>query len=251
MSTLFKSSSRTRSAAPMLLATIACSFLALHCSSDDTAPTGTSGTGNMSASGSGSGGGGSPSAGGSSAGMAMAGMPAAGSSTGGNATAGAAGTATAGAGTGGASGGAGGSGGGGAGGSAGGSGGSGGSGGGGNNVTFAQVKEVLAMSCATGQCHVAGNPGKHMDWATDTAENSLYTRLTTAIPANIADCAGKTPIKPGDVNESFLAQVITTGQMCGTTKIARMPDDCPDKRMCLSDDKIKLIKDWVSAGAPK
>jgi hypothetical protein len=35
----------------------------------------------------------------------------------------------------------------------------------------------------------------------------------------------------------------------GTEMIARMPDDCPTARPCLTDAQIKLISDWVAAGA--
>lgn len=150
---------------------------------------------------------------------------------------------------GGASGGAGGSGGG-AGGSAAGAGGSGGGSGGGNGATFAQVKTILAMSCATGQCHVAGNPKKHMDWGTDTAGDSLYKRLTTAIPQGTAHCAGTVPVVAGKPDESFLVKVIQGQAQCGNEMIVQMPDDCPKDRPCLTADKIKVIKDWVSAGAP-
>ena len=118
-------------------------------------------------------------------------------------------------------------------------------------MTFAQVKDVLAMSCATGQCHKAGNANKHMDWGTDTAENSLYTRLTTAIPAGTAHCVGTVPVVAGKPDDSFLVKVIQGKSACGNEMIVQMPDDCPKDRPCLTADKIKLIKDWVSGGAPK
>lgn len=35
----------------------------------------------------------------------------------------------------------------------------------------------------------------------------------------------------------------------GTEMIARMPDDCPGERPCLTDAQIKLLTDWIAAGA--
>jgi hypothetical protein len=36
----------------------------------------------------------------------------------------------------------------------------------------------------------------------------------------------------------------------GTEMIARMPDDCPSQRPCLTAEQIKLLTDWVAGGAP-
>jgi hypothetical protein len=234
-----------RVAAPLILATATLALLALHCSSDDGGqPVGTAGTTAQPTSGSG----GTASQGGSSAGMAAGGVFTAGSASGGSGTAGTAGTvATAGAA---------GSGGGASGGSGGGSGGgaSGGSGGG-SGVTFAQVKDLLAMSCKGAKCHDPGNQGKQADWITS---DGLYARLTTALPDTTAHCVGNTPIVPGMPAMSLLVQAVTgPGKIScnkkggGTEMIARMPDDCPADRACLTDAQIKLISDWVAAGAPQ
>lgn len=246
-----------RRVAPLILATATLSLLALHCSSDDGGgPTGTAGSSNLPMSGSG----GSASQGGSSAGMASGGVTTAGSATAGSATAGSptAGSATGGtsaggghAGSGGAGGGAGGSA---AGGSAGASGSGGGGGaGGGAGVTFAQVKELLAMSCKGSKCHDAGNQGKQVDLVTS---DGLYTRLTTPLPDTTAHCVGNTPVVANMPTMSLLVQAVTgPGKIScnksggGTEMIARMPDDCPTARPCLTDAQIKLISDWVTAGA--
>ena len=244
----FKASSRLT--APLVLATAAVSFLALHCSSDEGGGGGTtagspttSGTGGQVTGGSSTGG--TTTVGGSSAGM----------TTGGVATAGAAGTASpGGGGAGGSAGGSGGAGGaGGAGGSTAGSAGSSGSGGG-TGVTFTQVKALLAMSCKGSKCHDPGNEGKQADWITS---EGLYTRLTTPLPETTAHCVGNTPIVPNMPTMSLLVQAVTgPGKITcmkkggGTEMIARMPDDCPGDRPCLTPDQIKLITDWVAAGAP-
>ena len=57
--------------------------------------------------------------------------------------------------------------------------------------------------------------------------------------------------------QSLLVQFVTgSGKITcnkkggGTEMIARMPDDCPTDRPCLTAEQIKLIMDWVAAGAP-
>jgi hypothetical protein len=189
--------------------------------------------------------------------------------TGGVATAGTAtgGTGTAGTGTAGAAGSSGGHGGGSSGGSAGGASGgsasggsgggsaggaSGGSGGGSSGPTFAQVKDLLAMSCKGSKCHDAGNMGKQVDLVTS---DGLYTRLTTPLPDTTAHCGGDTAVVAGMPTQSLLVKAVTGPDKVtckkggGTEMIARMPDDCPTARPCLTDAQIKLISDWVTAGA--
>jgi hypothetical protein len=185
------------------------------------------------------------------AGTASGGTGTAGTGTAGTGTAGSAGS------SGSASGGTGGSGGGNGGSTSGGgsAGGSAGSGsGGGSGVTFTQVKDLLAMSCKGSKCHDAGNTGKQVDLITSDA---LYTRLTTPLPNTTAHCVGNTLIVPNMPTMSLLVQAVTgPGKIScnksggGTEMIARMPDDCPTAtRPCLTDAQIKLISDWVSAGA--
>jgi hypothetical protein len=170
-------------------------------------------------------------------------------STGGNggsagSTAGSGGSGVAGSGGGGAGGG-----------GAGGGGGSGGSGGG-SGATFAQVKGVLMASCKGSKCHDPGNEKNNIDL---TTADGLYTRLTMPIPQGIAHCDGTTLVVPGNVGMSFLATAVagpgngkvTCKKGGGTEMIARMPDDCPDQRPCLMADQIKVIQDWIAAGAPQ
>jgi len=239
----FKVSSRL---APLMLATASLSLLALHCSSDEGAQT--AGTGGISTPTAGAG---SPAqqAGSTSGGMSTGGVASGGVTSGGMATAGAT--------TGGTPGGSGGSGGsaGGTGGATGGvsAGGSSGSGGGGaSGVTFVQVKALLAKSCAGMKCHDAAS--SQMDW---TTSDGLYMRLTTAVPADIL-CKGKVPVVPNMPDQSLLIQAVkglkpTCDKPAGGTEaLVKMPDDCPQPdRPCLTDAEIKLLSDWITAGAPQ
>lgn len=244
----FKPSSRV--AAPLILASIG--FFTLHCSSDEGA-TNSGGGGTTSTSGAGGTG-----VAGSSAGMAGGGLSSGGSAAGSATTAGTGGTGSPGGsgGAGGSAAGGGGSGGSGTGGSGGSGGASGGSGGGGNGVTFAQVQNLLAMSCKGSKCHDMGNEKNNIDLVTAAG---LYQRLTMPIPDNIQHCGGTTMVVPGKTADSFLYVAVagptndkvTCKKGAGTEMIARMPDDCPADRPCLTAEQIKLISDWITGGAPQ
>jgi hypothetical protein len=237
MPTPFKVSRRI--AAPFILATASVSLGALNCGTDDASPSGMAGTTAQPTSGSG---GSATQAG--SGGMTTGGVTTAGSSSSG-----------AGAGTGGtvATGGTAGSGG--SGGGAGGSAGSSGSGGGGGaGVTFGQVKELLSKTCAGAKCHDAAST--QADWI---SSDGLYMRLTTALPQDTPHCPGNIPVIPSNPEGSLLLQAIKGKPTCnkaggGMETIARMPDDCSttgtDPRACLTDMQIKLVSDWIAAGAP-
>ena len=127
------------------------------------------------------------------------------------------------------------------------SGGSGGAGGG--APTFTQVAELMQKSCAISKCH--DGQGKQISWKTD----GLYMRLTSPIPQNIEHCVGTTPVVPGNTTGSFLLTAIkgpgkvTCMDNGQSEMIARMPDDCPEDRPCLTDAEIKLVEDWIAAGA--
>jgi len=260
----FKASPRR--AAPLFLATVGLSLLALNCSSDPGTPIGTGGTSTTPTSGSAgmaAGGttGGSVATGGTfTSGTTSGGTFTSGTTSGGSFTAG---TATGGTGgTGGTTGGAGGTGGtggttGGASGAAGssgsgGAGGSGGSGGGGGtSATFAAVKTLMAKTCGTGTCHNAASGELNYQ---DVA--NLYKTLTSPVPNNTKHCAGNPAVvKANDTNSLLLKALAAAGSMCmnngNTQTIGRMPDGCPKQNEpCLTADQVKVFTDWVAAGAP-
>lgn len=239
------------SRAPFVLAIVALSSFALHCSSEDTPPpSGTSGSSTTAGTGGGAAGSFATGGGGSGGQATTAGTtsnPTAGTGAGGLAGGsggGGAGTAgsvaVGGGGAGGASGGSGGA-------PAGGSGGS----GGGSAVTFAEVKALITQSCKGSDCH---DPGSmfHMDWVT---ESTLYDNLTKPIPNNrpAQHCKGTTPVVPGNAEGSLLYKLLNGKAMCQNgnmmEEIERMPDDCPGERPCLTAEQIKLIGDWINQGA--
>jgi hypothetical protein len=215
------------------------------CGSDTSGPTGSTAAGAPAA--------GAPAAGAPAGGAPAGGAPAGGAPAGGapaaGAPAGGGGAGGGSAGAGGSSAGSGGTGGGSAG-AGGGSAGSAGAGGGGA-VTFAQIKTLFGMNCGVGMCHNAGS--MHLNYQT----GDLHALLTSPIPAGNKDCVGTTPVTANDQN-SFLLKVVKTGGggACpqGTGTIGRMPDMCStsstNPRACLTDTQIKLISDWIAAGAP-
>lgn len=248
---------RTPKASPQasfVFAIAALSLSALHCSSEDTPPAGSAGTSSQPTSGSGGsaagtvgtsgGSGGAPTAGSTSGGMpTTAGTVGVGGTTGGSGGSGGTSAGTGG-GTSGGTGGAGGSGGG-SGGSAGGSGGS------GSTVTFAQVQTLITTSCKGSMCHDAGSMF-HMDWVTPA---TLHTNMTTPIPTTKAmqHCKGTTPVVAGNAEGSLLYKVLKGETSCMngsmTEMIDKMPSKCPGERPCLTEDQIKMVGDWINAGA--
>jgi hypothetical protein len=76
--------------------------------------------------------------------------------------------------------------------------------------------------------------------------------MTSPIGNNGPLCKDKTPVVPNMPEQSFLLQIVKGEQTCGNQMIPRMPDDCEDgERPCLTDAQIKVISDWISAGAPQ
>jgi hypothetical protein len=200
----------SRVAASFVLATAGLSLFAVNCSSDLGGQPLSSG-GTFSTSMSGSAG--TVTQGGSSSGATAGGITSAGTTSGGAATAGSAGSSA-----------------------FGGSAGAGGAG--------------------TGGASGGASGTMQMDWITS---DGLYKRLTSPIPGGVAHCLGNTPVVPGMPDASLLLQALKGKRTCmkvggGMEMIGRMPDNCSttgtNPRACLKDDQIKLVSDWISAGAP-
>jgi hypothetical protein len=107
------------------------------------------------------------------------------------------------------------------------------------------VAAILGKSCGTGTCH---NGQQHVDLRNDS---TLYSRIVNKMPnasQTMATCKTRTLIVPNDVNNSVIAQVIMAA-LSGCTN-ARMPDECPSMRSCLTPADISTITDWITAGAP-
>lgn len=132
----------------------------------------------------------------------------------------------------------------------GGRGGAGGTGGGaaggtGGAATFAQVAMILGTSCGTGDCH---NGSQHSDLRNNTG---LYSRIVNANPSGsrvMSSCTSRMLIVPNNPGTSVIAQAVMAS-VSGCTN-ARMPDECPSMRTCLTAAQISTITNWINAGAP-
>jgi hypothetical protein len=64
----------------------------------------------------------------------------------------------------------------------------------------------------------------------------------------MTQCKSRMLIVPNDVTNSVIAQAVMA-KVTGCTN-ARMPDECPNMRACLTTAQIATITSWITAGAP-
>jgi hypothetical protein len=88
-----------------------------------------------------------------------------------------------------------------------------------------------------------------------TSSDSLYANLTMPL-ANVPHCVGDKPVVANMADSSLLVRAIKGTTMCsknggGMEELARMPDHCGEQGRppCLTEAQIKLVSDWVNAGA--
>ena len=118
-------------------------------------------------------------------------------------------------------------------------------------MTFMQVQTLLSSKCGT-MCH-GGMP--HMSFQAMAGGTTLHSRLTTPIPAaNNRECVGSTLVVPNDAANSLLVKIVKGATTCmnngSMQNIPRMPNMCGSgATQCLTAAEIKIIEDWVTAGA--
>jgi hypothetical protein len=115
--------------------------------------------------------------------------------------------------------------------------------------TFAEVRAIFKRSCAVTKCHHNGGGNEDLDLRDN---DGLYQRLMGSAPNTTKEeCRDRTIVVPGNLDGSLLAIMLGTDDGprmgCGT----QMPDDCPEKRDCLSDEDTQTILDWIAGGAPE
>lgn len=108
----------------------------------------------------------------------------------------------------------------------------------GTQTDFAEVAQIIRLTCASGICHGEGGPGlnfqiPNQQAATDDDIRESIEGVVTsdAIPL----------VVPGEPEESELYQVLVT-----TDETRRMP---PPPLELLSGEEIAIIRDWIAAGA--
>ena len=100
---------------------------------------------------------------------------------------------------------------------------------------------LLGTSCGTSTCHDGTD---HVDLRNNAG---LYARIVNASPTGaktMAHAPAASLIVPNDVTNSVIAQVITA-KLTGCTN-ARMPDECPSMRPCLTAAQIATITSWIN-----
>ena len=108
--------------------------------------------------------------------------------------------------------------------------------------TFDQIqKHVFSATCAVPTCHNAAQPPHGLS----LSEGEAYDNLVGVPVTNAAASqAGKLRVDPGNPTGSFIVQKLRGQLAAGEGE--RMPRGLPR----LEELKIRLIEDWIAAGAP-
>lgn len=105
-----------------------------------------------------------------------------------------------------------------------------------NSATFTRVQnEVFTPSCAVIGCHHPVGQQSQLVLTSATAYANTVSVASVEMPS-------LRRVAPGDPANSYLYRKITGAGITGD----RMPQASPP----LSDDKIKLVRDWIRRGAP-
>jgi hypothetical protein len=128
--------------------------------------------------------------------------------------------------------------------------------GGATATQFGQVSSLLAKRCTGSKCHGTGATNLPFANATASAQHAL---LTSPIPTSVPHCQGVTLVTPNNTSSPLVQIVMSGGKIACTKPKAEsegpMPDKCTTTStsqtgVCLTAAEIKVITDWISAGAP-
>jgi hypothetical protein len=104
-------------------------------------------------------------------------------------------------------------------------------------ASFAQVEMVIqSLGCAN--CHAG----------LLTVDSGLYDRMTG--PIGMAPCTDGVLVDKSAPAMSLLPQVLAGTGSCDGSALPKMPFGCKDNA-CATAAQIKLIQDWIDAGAPE
>ena len=104
------------------------------------------------------------------------------------------------------------------------------------SATFTRVQnEVFTPDCARSGCHDVIGQQSQMVLAAGQAYASVVNRPSVEMPALLR-------VAPGSPDDSYLYRKITGTGITGD----RMPAGFPP----LSDEKIRLVREWIRRGAP-
>jgi hypothetical protein len=126
----------------------------------------------------------------------------------------------------------------------------------GTATQFGQVSSLLAKRCSGSKCH--GSGATNLAFANATG-STLHSLLTSPIPASVPHCVGVTLVTPNNTSSPLVEIVMSGGKIACTNPKSEsegpMPDKCSTTStsqtgVCLTAAEIKVITDWISAGAP-
>jgi hypothetical protein len=114
-------------------------------------------------------------------------------------------------------------------------------------ASFAQVEAIVTKSCGTSECHPNAN---RMHTDLHNTDGKLRTRLLGNAPVSVkTECQNRPLVVPCSPETSFIMQKLSTNEAGWAGCGKRMPDECPEKRACLTDADIEIIRSWIAAGA--
>jgi len=114
-------------------------------------------------------------------------------------------------------------------------------------ASFAQVEAIITRSCGTKDCH-PNEKGMHTDL--HNMDGKLRARLLANAPMSVkAECQNRPLVVPCSPETSLVMQKLGTNEGAWAGCGKRMPDDCPDKRECVSAADTETIRSWIAAGA--
>ncbi len=111
----------------------------------------------------------------------------------------------------------------------------------GEGVGFAEVQAIFTASCISAGCHSGSFPANNMS----LVEGEAYDEIVDVAPFDPeAASDGLVRVDPGDPDNSYVL-----------LKVAGAPDPRLGSQMplfapALSADQVRLIRDWIAAGAP-
>ena len=120
-------------------------------------------------------------------------------------------------------------------------------------ATWANVRDVVDMTCAGADCHETREPLMYGSTGPLT-DAALYSKLTTYVAPQ---CGGRMLVKPCAPDDSafFRAQAHMCEGLAGTLlgmPLPYMPYGCdPMYDNCTPADKLEGIRQWIANGAPR
>jgi len=109
-------------------------------------------------------------------------------------------------------------------------------------ATLTELEEdIFALRCGFSSCHSGAAPARGLD----LSPSNSYAALVGVE----AEEPGQTLVVPGDVDQSFLVQVLrqdtyVADDDSGEPSVRQMPPGSP-----LADSEIERIESWIAAGA--